>query len=134
MIIALVILLLFAGGFGASHIDLSDPVVLVKFRRSISEIIEDPVRAANVTNAIYDLNIMSSQTRSENGAVEKEIKDFRAIAGNYKATPAEVHTALRELEGSLTSAKQSTIEGREIIRRNTTKKEWKKLIKALAKK
>lgn len=112
MIIALVILLLFAGGFGASDIDLSDPVVLVKFRRSISEIIEDPVRAANVTNAIYDLNIMSSQTRSASGAVEKEIKDFRAIAGNYQATPAEVHAALRELEGSLTSVKHGTIEGR----------------------
>lgn len=134
MIIALVILLLLSGGFGASHVDLSDPVVLAKFRRSISEIIEDPVRAANVTNAIYDLNVMSSQTRSASGAVEKEIKDFRAVAGNYNATPAEVHTALRELEGSLNSVKQSTIEGRETIRQNTSKKEWKKLIKALAKK
>lgn len=134
MIIALVILLLLSGGFGASDIDLSDPVVLVKFRRSISEIIEDPVRAANVTNAIDDLNIMSSQSRSASGAVEKEIKDFRAIAGNYQATPAEVHAALSELESSLTSVKQGTIEGREIIRQNTSKKEWKKLLKALAKK
>jgi len=134
MIIALIILILLSGGLNAPNLDLSDPAVLADFRREISTIIEDPVRANNVANAVYHLNVMSFQTRSADGAMEKEIKEFRAVAGNYKASKAETVTALRELEHSLVSVNRSTIDGREIIRRNTTKKEWKKLLKALKKK
>lgn len=134
MIIALIILILLSGGLNAPNLDLSDPAVLAEFRGEVSTIIEDPVRANNVTNAIYHLNVMSFKTRSANGEVEEEIKNFRAVAGNYKATQKEVHAALRELEDSLVSVNRSTIDGREVIRRNTSKKEWKKLLKALKKK
>lgn len=134
MIIALIILILLSGGLNAPNLDLSDPAVLAEFRREISTIVEDPVRANNVANAIYHLNVMSFQTRSADGEMEKEIKEFRAVAGDYKASKAETIAALRELEHSLVSVNRSTIDGREIIRRNTTKKEWKKLLKALVKK
>lgn len=134
MIIALVILILLSGGLNAPNLDLSDPAVLVEFRDEVSTIIEDPARAAQVTNAIYHLNVMSFKTRSANGLVEQEIRDFHNVSSNYNASKAEVHAALRELEHSLVSVNRSTIDGREVIRRNTSKKEWKKLLKALAKK
>lgn len=134
MIIALIALLLFSGAFSAPNIDLSDPVVLVEFNRELSTIIKDPARASQVSKAIYGLNIQSFKARSAKGTIDTEIRNFYQIAGNYHATPLEVHQALRELESSLTSVSRSTIEGREIIRRNTSKKEWKKIIKTLSKK
>ena len=134
MIIALILLILLSGGLNAPNLDLSDPAVLVDFRREVSTIIEDPVRAANVTNAIYHLNVMSFKTRSAKGSVEQAIVNFDKVAGNYGASTAEVHAALKELEASLVSVNRSTIDGREVIRLNTSKKEWKKLLKSLKKK
>lgn len=134
MIIALIILILLSGGLNAPNLDLSDPAVLAKFRQEVSTIIEDPVRAANVTNAIYHLNVMSFKTRSAKGSVEQAIVNFDKVAGNYGASTAEVHAALKELEASLVSVNRSTIDGREVIRLNTSKKEWKKLLKSLKKK
>ena len=134
MIIALIVLILLSGGLNAPNLDLSDPAVLVDFRREVSTIIEDPVRAANVTNAIYHLNVMSFKTRSAKGSVEQAIVNFDKVAGNYGASTAEVHAALKELEASLVSVNRSTIDGREVIRLNTSKKEWKKLLKSLKKK
>lgn len=133
MIIALVLLFLLSGGFNAPNLDLSDPAVLVEFRQEVSTIIEDPVRATNVSNAVYHLNVLSFKSRSAKGTVEQEIIDFDKVAGDYSATKAEVHAALKELEHSLVSVSRSTIDGREVIRRNTTKKEWKKLLKSLKK-
>ena len=134
MIIALIVLILLSGGLNAPNLDLSDPAVLVDFRREVSTIIEDPVRAANVTNAIYHLNVTSFKTRSAKGSVEQAIVNFDKVAGNYGASTAEVHAALKELEASLVSVNRSTIDGREVIRLNTSKKEWKKLLKSLKKK
>ena len=134
MIIALILLILLSGGLNAPNLDLSDPAVLVDFRREVSTIIEDPVRAANVTNAIYHLNVMSFKTRSAKGSVEQAIVNFDKVAGNYGTSTAEVHAALKELEASLVSVNRSTIDGREVIRLNTSKKEWKKLLKSLKKK
>ena len=134
MIIALIVLILLSGGLNAPNLDLSDPAVLVDFRREVSTIIEDPVRAANVTNAIYHLNVMSFKTRSAKGSVEQAIVNFDKVAGNYGTSTAEVHAALKELEASLVSVNRSTIDGREVIRLNTSKKEWKKLLKSLKKK
>ncbi|NOX99926.1 MAG: hypothetical protein GXP30_09380 [Verrucomicrobia bacterium] len=83
--------------------------------------------------AVYHLNVLSFKSRSAKGTVEQEIIDFDKVAGNYTASKAEVHAALKELEHSLVSVSRSTIDGREVIRRNTTKKEWKKLLKSLKK-
>ncbi|MCF6311532.1 MAG: hypothetical protein L3J39_03690 [Verrucomicrobiales bacterium] len=134
MIIALIALILFSGVLSAPHVDLSDPVVLVEFNQELSTIIEDPVRASAVSKAIYGLNVQSFKARSAKGTIDTEIQDFYQVAGNYHSTSSEVHEALRQLENSLTSVNRSTIEGREIIRSNTSKKEWKKLIKTLSKK
>ncbi len=134
MIIALIVLVLLSGGLNAPNLDLSDPAVLVEFQKDVATIIEDPSRATTVSNAVYHLNVMSFKSRSAKGAIEQEIIDFDKVASNYSATPAEVHAALKELEQSLVNVSRSTIDGREVIRQNTTKKEWKKLIKTLAKK
>lgn len=134
MIIALIVLILLSGGLNAPNLDLSDPAVLVEFRKEVSTIIEDPARAANVTNAIYHLNVLSFKARSNKGTVEQEIINFDKVAGNYHSTSTEVHAALKGLEKSLVGVNRSTIDGREVIRLNTTKKEWKKLLKSLKKK
>lgn len=134
MIIALIVLILLSGGLNAPNLDLSDPAVLVEFQQEVSTIVEDSRRAANVSNAVYQLNVMSFKARSSKGTIDEEIRNFYSVAGNYASTSAEVYAALGELETSLAGVNRSTIDGREVIRRNTTKKEWKKLIKALAKK
>ncbi len=134
MIIALIVLILLSGGLNAPNLDLSDPVVLVKFQQQVATIVKNSRRAINVSDAVYQLNVMSFKTRSSKGTIDEEIKNFYSVAGNYESTSTQVYAALGELETSLASVNRSTIDGREIIRRNTTKKEWKKLIKALAKK
>jgi len=135
MSVVIILLIIFgSGGFGGKSLDLSDPAALAEFRRNVGTIVEDPARAANVSNAIYQLNILSHETTSSEGSIEKEISEFRQTIGNYNAKQAEVYTALRELEISLTNVNRNTIQGRDVIRRNTTKKEWKKLLKELSKK
>ena len=133
MIIALIILILLSGGLNAPNLDLSDPAVLAKFRQEVSTIIEDPVKAANVSEAVYKLNVVSFHTRSSEGVVEKDIKNFRSTATNYNSSKDEVHRSLKNMEYSMLSVNRSTIEGRDVIRRNTAKKEWKKLLKQLSK-
>lgn len=134
MIIALIILILLSGGLNAPNLDLSDPAVLADFKQDVSAIIQDPKRANKVVSGVYQLNVMSFKTRSTNGLVEREIREFRAVASNYNSSKSEVVSALKELEHSLVSVNRSTIDGREVIRKNTTKKEWKALLKALANK
>jgi len=133
MIPTLIILFLLSGGFNAKNLDLSDPVVLAEFRENVSTIVEDPYRAANVSNAVYNLNIASHRTSKADGVVVQEVQKFRSVVGNYKATQAEAHAALKKLETSLINVNLGTIEGREAIRQNTTKSEWKKLLKKLSK-
>jgi len=133
MITALVIILLFGGGLGGKNLDLTDPVVLAEFQQNVSQIVPDPNRARNVTGAIYQLNVMAQQNRSSDGLVAKEIGDMRAVLGNYNATRDESMAALRELSLALDQVNQQTVAGREVIRQNTTKKEWKKLLKELSK-
>lgn len=133
MITALVIILLFSGGLGGKNLDLSDPAVLAEFQQNVSQIVADPGRARNVTGAIYHLNQMSQQTRAPGGLVAKEVQDMRGVLGNYNSTRDEAMVALRELSLALDRVNQDTVAGREVIRQNTTKKEWKKLLKELAK-
>lgn len=133
MIIAL-ILIFFSGGLNAPNIDLTDPAALAEFKQKVSTIIEEPVRAKKVTDSIYHLNTMPVRNRATEDTAEQEIKKFKAIAGNYNAPKAEILTAFKELEDSLENVNQNTIDSREIIRRNTTKKEWGKLLQALKKK
>ncbi len=134
MIIALIILIFFPGGLNAPNLDLTDPAALADFRREVSTIIEDPVRAKKVIDSVYHLNTIPDQTRATDEKIEQEIKKFRAISGNYTAPKAEIITAFKELERSLVSVNRNTIDSREVIRRNTSKNEWKKLLKALKKK
>ena len=133
MITALVIILLFGGGFGGKNLDLSDPAVLAEFQQNVSQIVADPGRARNVTGAIYQLNQMANVNRSSDGLVAKEIGDMRAVLGNYNATRDDAMGALRELSLALDQVNQQTVAGREVIRQNTTKSEWKKLLKELSK-
>lgn len=133
MIIALIVLILLSGGLNAPNLDLSDPAVLAEFRQNVSTIVQDPNRAANVSNAIYKLNIVSLHGSSSEGVVEKEVRSFRKTATNYDSSQEELQRALKNLEYALLSVNRSTIEGRDVIRQNTTKKEWKKLLKELSK-
>ena len=132
MIPTLIIILLFSGSFGSKSLDLSDPVVLAELRQNVSDIVSNPAKAANVSDAIYRLNITTSQAGSPDGIVEQGIAGFRAAAGSYDSTPGELRDALLELETALTTANRSTVGEREVIRQNTTKKEWKKLLKELS--
>jgi hypothetical protein len=131
MIPTLIILLIFGGSFGSNSIDLTDPVVLAEFWQHVLEIVRDPAKATNVTDAVYRLNILASQANSTGGVVEQGVESFRAVAGNYTATPGELRDALLELETALSTVNRGTIGEREVIRQNTTKREWKKLIKKL---
>ena len=134
MIALLVIALLFGGGFGGSaSLDLSDPAVLATFSENISTIVKDPDRSTKVVGAVYRINIMSHQTNSEAGLVEQDIQNIHAILGDYDATREEVHTTLGTLGKTLQTVNQVTIQEREVMRQNTTKKEWKKLLKELSK-
>ena len=132
MIPTLIVLLLLGGNFGANHLDLSDPAVLAEFRQNVLRIIPDPVRAANVSRAVYDLNVASYHGRSSEGVIEQEFRNLRSVASSYNSSNEDVHIALRKLEHSLSNVSRGTIQGREIIRQNTTKKEWEKLLKELS--
>jgi hypothetical protein len=134
MIIALVLVLLFGSGlFGSSSLNLSDPAVLSEFSDRVSEIVEDPYRAANVTDAAYRLNVMAWETRSQTGTIEQGIQALRDTLVDYAATDEAVHDTLRGLESHQAVINQANLEERGIIRQNTTKKEWNKLLKNLAK-
>jgi ABC-type transporter Mla subunit MlaD len=132
MITALVIILLFSGG--SNGLNLSDPAALAKFNQGVSTIISDPQRAANVSNAVQQLNYMSYQARNPTGMIEKEIQTLSIVAGAYDATPEQVFSAVQNLEFALNRVNQNTVQARETIRQNTTKGEWKKLLKAMSKK
>ena len=133
MITAFVIIMLFGGSFGATSLDLSDPALLAQFRQEISGIIADPVRAAAVSDALFELNELSKKSRSADGAVEQKIQNIRTVVGNYESTRAEVEAALAELDIAVKEGNRHTIVGREVVRRNTTEKEWKSLLKQLSK-
>jgi len=131
MIAALVILLILGGGSGA-NLNLSDPAVLASFRANVARIIPDRARAANVSDAVYHLNVMSWQAQNPSGLIEQEIQSLRSVATSYEASPAEVHAAVQNLEVALNRVNRDAVATREIIRRNTDKGEWKKLLKTLA--
>jgi hypothetical protein len=134
MIALLVIALLFGGGFGgSSSLDLSDPAVLATFSENVSTIVKDPDRAPKVVAAVYRINIMTHQANSEAGLVEQDIENIHSILGDYNATREEVHASLGVLGNTLQAVNQTTIQEREVMRQNTTKKEWKKLLKELSK-
>lgn len=132
MITAFVILLIFGGGFGGKSLNLSDPAVLAQFQQNVAGIIPDRNRATAVTNAVVQLNEMSWQARNPNGLIENEVQNVRSVAGNYNSTQAELSAAMNALETEISRENYNMIQGREIIRRNTTKSEWGKLLKALS--
>ena len=132
MITALVIILLFSGN--SNGLNLSDPAALERFNEGVMKIVSDPQRAANVSNAVQQLNYMSWQARKPTGMIEREIQTLSIVAGAYDATPEQVFSAVQNLEFALNRVNKNTVDAREIIRQNTTKSEWKKLLKAMAKK
>lgn len=133
MIALLVIALLFGNGFGGGNrLNLSDPAVLAAFTEHVSAIVKDPQKASKVTDAAYRLNIMSREVYSETGAVEQNIRKINSILVDYNATREEVHAALGGLNATLKSVNQTTVQEREVMRQNTTGKEWENLLKELA--
>lgn len=133
MITAFVILMLFGGGFGGKSLNLSDPAVLAQFQQNVAGIVSDRGRATAVTNAVVQLNEMSWQARNPNGLIENEVQNVRAVASNYTSTQAELSAAMSALETEISRENYNMIQGREVIRRNTTKSEWGKLLKTLSK-
>ena len=132
MITAFVILMLFGGGFGGKSLNLSDPAVLAQFQQNVAGIVPDRGRATAVTNAVVQLNEMSWQARNPNGLIENEVQNVRAVASNYNSTQAELAAAMSALETEISRENYNMIQGREVIRRNTTKSEWGKLLKTLS--
>ena len=133
MITSLVILMIFGGGFGGKSLNFSDPAVLAQFKQNVGGIISDQNRVAAVTDAVVQLNKMSWEARNPNGLIENEVKNVYAVSTNFHSTPAEVAAAMTALETEISRENFNMIQGREIIRQNTTKDEWKKLLKSLSK-
>lgn len=133
MITTFVILLLFGGSFGAKSLNLSDPAILARFKQEIGAIIPDPDRASAVTDALYGLDELSTKSRSPEGAIEENIENVRTVIGNYESTRSDVYSALHKMEAAVKDMNRNTIIGREVIRQNTTKREWNQLLKELAK-
>jgi len=75
---------------------------------------------------------MSWQARNPNGLIENEVRNVRAVVTNYNSTQADMATAMSALETAISQEGTSLIRSREIIRKNTSKDEWKKLLKSLA--
>lgn len=123
--------MIFSGGFGGSDLNFSDPAVLEQFRQNVYSIVADPNRANAVTNAVVGLNEMSWQARNPNGLIETEVKNLRAVATNFNSTPDDIAAAMTSLEAEISRENAGLIQGREIIRRNTSEDEWKKLLKSL---
>jgi hypothetical protein len=127
MIIALVILLLLGGG---SSVDLSDPAVIAKLQQNVGTIVSDPNRARNDAAAAQELGVTSQALRLQTKA---DLEVARNLAINYSTTPAEFTTALNKIDADSLQSRRAMIAAREKIRLNTTKSEWKKLLKSLKK-
>jgi hypothetical protein len=127
MIIALVILLLLGGG---TSVDLSDPAVIAKLQKNVGTIVPDPNRARNVVTAAQQLGVTSHALRQNTQA---DLQVARDMALNYSTTPAEFTQVLNKLDSDSMQSRRAMISARETIRLNTTKKEWKKLLKSLTK-
>ncbi|MEM7145253.1 MAG: hypothetical protein AAF591_08950 [Verrucomicrobiota bacterium] len=127
MIIALVVLLLLSGG---SSVDLSDPAVIAKIQQNVRSIVPDPNRARNVAAAAQELGVQSQALRQK---TEADLQTARNLALDYATTPAEFTQALDQIDADALQTRRAMISAREKIRLNTTKSEWKKLLKSLKK-
>ena len=131
MTVVLVIVLLFGGAGGSKTLDFSDPAVLAAFKQNVNSIIPDQERARRVYEAVFEMNEMSIKSRSPQGLIATDIAKFREVATDYGSSRDEVYASLRQLYYSLGQVTRKTVQGREVIRQNTSKREWKKLLKAL---
>ena len=133
MITAFVLVLLFGGSFGSStSLNLSDPEVMARFTQSVSGIVKDPGRATAVTNASFRLNVLAWQSRSAESPIRQNVRQLRFVLGDYDASRDEIIGVLGSIGSNQQIQNGNTIEGREVIRRNTTKREWGRLLKELS--